>query len=144
MVQKLRTEDFGYIVRTAADGVQEEKLAYEMGFLNNLWKNIQKKFETAPAPSLLHQELSISLRAVRDLLIQEVRGATEHLLQRGPGALHLVLAREASDHRCALECALELAREEVHQKHIGLSNQGAHDPLPLGPRDVQGQAAFVT
>jgi len=72
MVEKLRTEDFGYIVRTAADGEQEEKLAYEMGFLNNLWKNIQKKFETAPAPSLLHQELSISLRAVRDLLIQEV------------------------------------------------------------------------
>jgi ribonuclease G len=72
LVQKLRTEDFGYIVRTAAEGEQEEKLAYEMGFLNNLWKNLQKKFETAPAPSLMHQELSISLRAVRDLLIQEV------------------------------------------------------------------------
>jgi len=72
LVQKLRTENFGYIVRTAAEGEQEEKLAYEMGFLNNLWKNVQKKFETAPAPSLLHQELSISLRAVRDLSIQEV------------------------------------------------------------------------
>ena len=72
MVQKLRTEDYGYIVRTAAEGVQEEKLAYEMGFLNNLWKNIQRKFEIARAPSLLHAELSISLRAVRDLLIQEV------------------------------------------------------------------------
>jgi ribonuclease G len=72
MVQKLRTEDFGYIVRTAAEGEQEEKLAYEMGFLNNLWQNIQKKYENAPAPSLMHQELSISLRAVRDLLIQEV------------------------------------------------------------------------
>jgi ribonuclease G len=59
-------------VRTAAEGEQEEKLAYEMGFLNNLWQNIQRKFERAPAPSLLHQELSISLRAVRDLLIQEV------------------------------------------------------------------------
>ena len=72
LVQKLRTEDFGYIVRTAAEGELEEKLAYEMGFLNNLWKNIQKKFETASAASLLHQEISISLRAVRDLLIQEV------------------------------------------------------------------------
>jgi ribonuclease G len=72
LVQKLRTEDFGYIVRTAAEGEKEEKLAYEMGFLNNLWKNVQKKFEFARAPSLLHPELSISLRAVRDLLIQEV------------------------------------------------------------------------
>jgi ribonuclease G len=72
IVQKLRTENYGYIVRTAAEGEQEEKLAYEMGFLNNLWTNIQKKFENAPAASQLHQELSISLRAVRDLLIQEV------------------------------------------------------------------------
>ena len=72
MIKKLRTENYGYIVRTAAEGENEEKLAYEMGFLNNLWKNIQKKFEIARAPSLLHAELSISLRAVRDLLIQEV------------------------------------------------------------------------
>jgi ribonuclease G len=72
LVQTLRTKDYGYIIRTAAEGEHEEKLAYEMNFLNNLWENIQKKFQTAPVPSLLHQELSVSLRAVRDLLIQEV------------------------------------------------------------------------
>ena len=72
IVQQLRNENYGYIVRTAAEGEKEEKLAYEMGFLNNLWQNIQRKFENAATPSLLHQELSISLRAVRDLLIQEV------------------------------------------------------------------------
>jgi len=88
MVQKLKTEDFGYIVRTAADGVQEEKLAYEMGFLNNLWKNIQRKSEIARAPSLLHAELSISLRAVRDLLIQEV----EKLVIDSKPTYHAVLS----------------------------------------------------
>ena len=61
----------GYIVRTAAEGVLSEKIAYEMGFLKNLWSNIQKKYQTANTPSLLHQELNLSLRAVRDLLIQE-------------------------------------------------------------------------
>ena len=61
----------GYIVRTAAEGVQKEKLAYEMGFLKNLWCNIKKKYQTSGTPSLLHQELNLSLRAVRDLLIQE-------------------------------------------------------------------------
>jgi ribonuclease G len=40
----------GYIVRTAAEGVQKEKLAYEMGFLKNLWCNIQKKYQTAAHP----------------------------------------------------------------------------------------------
>jgi ribonuclease G len=61
----------GYIVRTAAEGVRKEKLAYEMGFLKNLWCNIQRKYKTAGTPALLHQELNLSLRAVRDLLIQE-------------------------------------------------------------------------
>jgi ribonuclease G len=63
--------EMGYIVRTAAEGVHSEKLAYEMGFLKNLWCNIQKKHQTAATPSLLHQELNLSLRAVRDLLLQE-------------------------------------------------------------------------
>ena len=72
LVQMLRTNDYGYIVRTAAEGENEEKLAYEMKFLSNLWENIQKKFENAPVPSMLHQELSVSLRAVRDLLTYEV------------------------------------------------------------------------
>ncbi|BBO84003.1 ribonuclease G [Desulfosarcina ovata subsp. sediminis] len=61
----------GYIVRTAAEGVNKEKIAYEMGFLKNLWCNIQKKYQTYGTPSTLHQELNLSLRAVRDLLIQE-------------------------------------------------------------------------
>ncbi len=71
MVESLRQNDFGYIVRTAGEGAQEEKLAYEMGFLNNLWENVQKKYQSASAPSLLHKELTVSLRAVRDLLIHE-------------------------------------------------------------------------
>ena len=71
IVESLRRDNFGYIVRTAAEDVQKEKIAYEMGFLKNLWENIQKKYQTAPAPSLLHKEVTISLRAVRDLLLNE-------------------------------------------------------------------------
>jgi len=71
-VINLRSNNHGYIVRTAAEGEPEEKLASEMSFLNNLWSNIQKKYEKAPTPSILHQEISVSLRAVRDLLIHEV------------------------------------------------------------------------
>jgi ribonuclease G len=71
IVSSLRSDNLGYIVRTAAEGIRAEKLSYEMGFLNNLWKNIKKRYERAPSPSLLHQELSVSLRAVRDLLLQE-------------------------------------------------------------------------
>ncbi|MBW2468058.1 MAG: ribonuclease E/G, partial [Deltaproteobacteria bacterium] len=58
-VVNLRSNNHGYIVRTAAEGEPEEKLASEMAFLNNLWTNIQKKNEKAPAPSILHHDLSV-------------------------------------------------------------------------------------
>jgi ribonuclease G len=71
-VLEMRTGNYGYIVRTAAEGEPAEKLVSEMFFLNNLWESIQQKFGKAPTPSLLHQEISVSLRSVRDLLIHEV------------------------------------------------------------------------
>ncbi len=71
LVMSLRRDDMGYIVRTAGEGVEESKLIYEMAFLRNLWETIQEKFRTAPTPSILHQELTVSLRAVRDLLLND-------------------------------------------------------------------------
>jgi ribonuclease G len=71
MVASLRDDTVGYIVRTASEGIQREKLAPEMVFLKNLWQAILNKYKTASAPSLLHKELNVSLRAVRDLLTHE-------------------------------------------------------------------------
>lgn len=71
MVTSLRKENYGYIVRTAAEGIHKETLENEMNFLINLWKTIQEKYKTAAAPSLLHKELTVCLRAARDLLMHE-------------------------------------------------------------------------
>jgi ribonuclease G len=71
LVESLRTDPFGYIVRTAAEGVQESKLAYEMEFFKNLWGTIQERHRVAAAPARLHQELNVVLRAVRDLMTHE-------------------------------------------------------------------------
>jgi ribonuclease G len=88
LVDNLRTEPCGYIVRTAAEGTQETKLAYEMAFFKNLWRSVQKKNTSASAPALLHQELNIVLRAVRDLMTLEAeriiiddRGGYESVLR---------------------------------------------------------------
>ena len=40
-------------------------------FLETYGPASKKKYETASCPSMIHQELSVSLRAVRDLLIQD-------------------------------------------------------------------------
>jgi len=76
IVLALRQNQLGYIVRTAAEGIQSEKISSEMVFLINLWSNIQGKYKKAPTPSLIHQELTVSLRAVRDLLIQDAEKLT--------------------------------------------------------------------
>jgi ribonuclease G len=72
LVLEIKSDDFGYIVRTAAEGIQQEKLISEMSFLNNIWKNILKKYQKSAPSRLIHQELTVSLRAVRDLLTHEV------------------------------------------------------------------------
>ncbi|MFP4571777.1 MAG: ribonuclease E/G [Desulfobacterales bacterium] len=71
IVESLQTRPYGYIVRTAAEGVSAEVISREMGFLNNLWDDIQQRYQEAAAPVLLHQELTVTLRCVRDLLAHE-------------------------------------------------------------------------
>ena len=71
MVAEIRDNHFGFIVRTAAEGIDIERMRHEKQFLENLWATIGKKFKTATTPSLVHQELSLSLRAVRDLLVHD-------------------------------------------------------------------------
>ncbi|MFP4476518.1 MAG: ribonuclease E/G [Desulfatibacillaceae bacterium] len=67
-----RRDPYGYIVRTACEGMDLERLSQEVDFLASLWKAIQNRFTRGSAASLLHQELTATLRAVRDLFTQEV------------------------------------------------------------------------
>lgn len=71
IMAEARENTFGYIVRTAAEGIDADRLLHEKVFLTNLWQSIRRKFQTASTPALIHQELSLSLRAVRDLLVHE-------------------------------------------------------------------------
>ncbi len=72
IMQELRPPSTGFIVRTVSESAPKEKLKSEMEFLTRLWSNIQKRKETSSAPSLLHKELTITLRAVRDLFTKEI------------------------------------------------------------------------
>src|SRR3990172_4685560 len=42
----------GYIVRTAAEGIAEEKLATDIDFLQRLWESIQTRIANTEAPTL--------------------------------------------------------------------------------------------
>jgi ribonuclease G len=58
----------GYIVRTAGDGRTEEELRADMMFLYNLWLDMRQKAERRPAPMLVHHDLNVVERILRDQL----------------------------------------------------------------------------
>jgi len=71
IAQSLRTEEGGFILRTACEGRSKREIQRDLSFLTKLWKRIQKKATTAPAPSLIHQDLDLITRAIRDFFTTE-------------------------------------------------------------------------
>ena len=72
-VLRIRPPSIGFIVRTASEGAQEEELKNDMDLLRRIWENIQQKNETASAPSLIHSDLNMVLRVIRDLMTADVK-----------------------------------------------------------------------
>ena len=62
----------GFIARTAAQGGLPEDFEADRRYLTELASHIAKKAEQGTAPLLLHRELDLALRVVRDLATEEV------------------------------------------------------------------------
>lgn len=71
LVQKANPQG-GVIVRTAGEGATEEQLRSDIEYLDRLAKEIFKNYEKKKNPGLLHQELDVELRALRDLMNEDV------------------------------------------------------------------------
>jgi ribonuclease G len=66
----------GFIARTAAECVEEAVLVSDMTFLLKLWEAIREKAKKAPGKTLIHEDLALSVRTLRDLYkdgIEKVR-----------------------------------------------------------------------
>jgi ribonuclease G len=72
LVQSIKPSAGGYIVRTASEGADTDEIRNDMEFLLHLWENVQRKRETSPAPSLIHNDLTMVLRVIRDILSPQV------------------------------------------------------------------------
>ena len=58
---------YGLIGRTASEGKSREELSTDLNFLRRIWESIQEKAKGSRAPAILHQELGIIFRVIRDL-----------------------------------------------------------------------------
>jgi ribonuclease G len=72
IVEEIRPEKTGFIIRTASEGVEKEKIKSEMDFMLKLWANILERMNKSTNPELLYMDLSVSLKAVRDLFTREI------------------------------------------------------------------------
>jgi ribonuclease G len=58
----------GCIIRTAAEGVDEAELKRDIAFLSKLWGSLLEHAEKAPSGSMIHEDLPLSIRTLRDMV----------------------------------------------------------------------------
>lgn len=87
-IEGLAREDdqqWGYILRTAAESASEAELRRDMRFLQKLWEQISKKAKSVPAGTQVYTDLPLALRTLRDLVgaqVEKVRIDSRETLTR--------------------------------------------------------------
>ncbi|UCE89706.1 MAG: ribonuclease G [Pseudomonadota bacterium] len=62
----------GYILRTVAEGAEEEELLVDMGFLHKLWASISERVNGGSDAVLIHEDLPLVMRTIRDIVGTEI------------------------------------------------------------------------
>ena len=75
MVEELLAEqdlDCGAIVRTVAEGAEKDALAADLRYSLKLWAVVKERFSKCSVKSLVHEDLSLPLRVLRDMVTADV------------------------------------------------------------------------
>jgi len=70
--EAIKPEGGGVIVRTVAEGHNLFEIQEDLKFLQRLWKDIERRMQHSRAGALIHMELNLFLRAMRDFVDDEV------------------------------------------------------------------------
>jgi ribonuclease G len=65
-------EPGGVIVRTAAEGVSRDALRADLAFLRKLWSAVQVQCRDAAVKTLVHEDLPLPIRVLRDMATSDV------------------------------------------------------------------------
>jgi ribonuclease G len=76
IAEELKTDDFGIIVRTVAEGASKEDLQDDLEMLIKIWQKIQQRERNSGAPALIHKDLELVKRILRDVVTDDVRRIT--------------------------------------------------------------------
>ncbi|MEO8476616.1 MAG: Rne/Rng family ribonuclease [Actinomycetota bacterium] len=71
IMRKIKPDEHGVIVRTAAEGASEEALTHDLERLVRQWDEIQREAKRVKAPEVVYEEPELTVRVVRDLFTDE-------------------------------------------------------------------------
>ena len=72
IARDIKPEGCGLIIRTVAEGKDDELLRKDLRRLVQIWSKIQKKAEKASPPQLIHKDLAVASSVIRDLFTKEI------------------------------------------------------------------------
>ncbi len=72
IVDRIRPAGSGFIVRTVSEGKSEDDLLADLKYLLKLWEEVAKKKDNVHAPALIHSDLDVTQKVVRDILTESV------------------------------------------------------------------------
>jgi ribonuclease G len=72
LVDVMRPEGTGFIIRTAADGKSADELKADMDYLIALWEQVGRHRVDRGAPCLIHSDLDVTSKVLRDILTGDV------------------------------------------------------------------------
>lgn len=72
ILTEVQPPECGFIVRTAAEGIDRDTLQREATMLATMWQEIQAANKAGPSPRLLFADLDLVLRATRELFSDDV------------------------------------------------------------------------
>lgn len=72
LADKYKPESMGIIIRTAAEGCSEEDIKEDISFLYMLWESIKNEQLQGSAPRIIHKDMNIIYRTVRDMFTNDI------------------------------------------------------------------------
>ena len=72
LAQKIRPQEHGLIVRTAAEGASQQDIERDLERLISIWNEIDAAASKAKAPALVYSEPELELRVIRDIFNRDI------------------------------------------------------------------------
>ena len=107
LVSQLDLDTGGYILRTAAEGVQEGELLADLQFLHRLWAKLMDRKTSVKQGETLHEDLPLALRSLRDLFspdVEKIRIDSTETFAKAVKFAEFFSRRDVCERACGPSC----------------------------------------